>query len=271
MRRRTEHGFSLLEVAVAIGVVAILAAAAAPLVLKALNQQREERTRRDLRTAFEALVGSRERRMPNLRADWGYTPPNGITNDLRVLLAAPPGLRPYGPDPANDGLLWGWNGPYWTGATGSAGTALFPVDGWGRPIRLVAQGGTWQVQSAGANGVFGGAVNDDLRYPEPGLVPASSQAFVVINVENTTSATLQATLVATDRNGGALRNVSTTPPTTFPQAIAPGALGKRAWTYTVNPGAVRVRMSWPPPATNTATELLDLLPGESRTLSYKIY
>jgi len=266
MRRRTEHGFSLLEVAVAIGVVAILAAAAAPLVLKALNQQREERTRRDLKTAFEALVGSRERRVPNLRADFGFIPANA--SNLGVLIN-PPLARSFGPDATYGGMAWGWNGPYWSGSVGAVGGATVPVDGWGRPIRLVVVGGTWQVQSAGANGTFGTGSNDDLAYPVA-PVPAGTQATTLtINVQNLRGVPVPVTLQVSDRNNLAARLSVVQVSGPGPAVTLGASPGSAVWTFQPTPGQVRVLLGWD--AASSAHEVIDLLPGESRTLSYKIY
>ena len=54
---RMAEGFSLIEAAVAIAIIAILASAAAPLVLKALNQQREQRARSEMKLIYSALFG----------------------------------------------------------------------------------------------------------------------------------------------------------------------------------------------------------------------
>ena len=159
-------GFSMIEVAVAIAVIAILAGAAAPLVLKAINQQREQKTRDNLKIAFEAIFGAKERSVGNMRSDFAYVPP-AIPNLAQMTQAL--GVRGYGPY-AGIPLSGGWNGTYWTGAINSVGQ---PLDGWGRPVRLVGSlAAGFQLQSSGANQTFGGPVNDDLVYPiNPAQLP----------------------------------------------------------------------------------------------------
>ena len=164
MERRAsrDKGFSLLEVAIAVAVIAILAGAMAPLALKAVNQAREQRTRNDLKSAYEALFGARDRRVSNMRADFGYA---GASLAEMTTRGA---IRPFAPYGAQPALSGGWNGPYWTGTQTPAG---FPQDAWGHPIQLRFVGGGYQLISLGANGVLNspGAnpLVDDIAYPIP--------------------------------------------------------------------------------------------------------
>lgn len=180
MRRRAERGFSLLEVAVAIAVVAILAAAAAPMVLKTLNQQREARARGEMKLIYEACFGARDRVIGNMRSDFGFGN-SGLANTLNQL-SNQGTLQPHGPYPGV-ALSGGWRGPYWLGSVDGAGQ---PLDPWGRPYRLRWVTGAWQVVCDGANGVLdtpaGSAAptGDDLGFP----VPVMPLVFgsVVVNI-----------------------------------------------------------------------------------------
>ena len=162
-RANKNQGFSLIEVVVALAIIAILAGAIAPLVLKGLNQAREQRTRSDLRTAYEALFGARDRRVSNMRADFGYNGTGSLSQ-----MTTQGAIRPYGPYPAQPALTGGWNGPYWMGMQSILG---LPEDAWGRPFQLRFIGGGYQLLSLGENGVLNSPgqnpQGDDLVYPLP--------------------------------------------------------------------------------------------------------
>jgi type II secretory pathway pseudopilin PulG len=258
----------MIEVAVAIGVIAILAGTVAPLALKALNQQREQKTRENLKIAFESMFGSRDRRVANMRADYGFNPTANLADLRQMTTRTPAALRTYAPDAANGGLPWGWNGPYWTGPTqGAAGGVQVPVDGWGRAFRLVYAGGaspTWRLQSPGPNGVFGGVVNDDIFYPSAAIPVSNHLSMLTINVSRTNpgsiTASLPVTVTVTERLNAGLRSAPPTPATAWPQGLA--VTESRPWTYHVTSGAVRIMV-------NGNEQILDLLPGEFQTLKFQ--
>lgn len=261
----------MIEVAVAIGVIAILAGAVAPLALKALNQQREQKTRENLKIAFESMFGSRDRRVANMRADYGFNPTATLADLRQMTTRTPAALRTYAPDGANGGLPWGWNGPYWTGPTQAiAGGIQIPVDGWGRAFRLIYAGGpppTWRLQSPGPNGVFGGAVNDDVFYPAAAAPVDNYISTLTVNVSRTnpdsSTLSLPVTVTVTHRLNGALPSPpapAPTPSTTWPLGMA--LTENRAWTYQVTSGAVRIMV-------NGNEQILDLLPGEYKTLDFQ--
>lgn len=161
--RASEHqGFSLIEVVVALAIIAILAGAIAPLALKSLNQAREQRTRSDLKTVYEALFGARDRRVSNMRADYGYAGASLAQMTTRGV------IRAYGIYATQPALSGGWNGPYWTGMQSPVG---LPQDAWGRPFQLRFIGGGYQILSLGQNGVLESPgqnpLGDDLVYPLP--------------------------------------------------------------------------------------------------------
>jgi len=254
----------MIEVAVAIGVIAILAGAVAPIALKALNQQREQKTRENLKTAFEAMFGARDRRVANMRADYGFNP-TALLPDLRLMTTRTPGtLRTYSPDGMAGGLPWGWNGPYWTGAIQTAaGTQGLPLDGWGRPLRLEYSGGaapTCRLQSAGVDGVFGGA--NDLSFPTLAVPVSNYLGTVTVTVSRTPAsvAPLPVQVAVTSRLNGAYHYPAPNPLTAFPFSLP--KLESRSWTYQVASGPVRI-------VVNTNDQIIDLLPGELKTLSFQ--
>lgn len=168
-------GFTLVEAAVAIAVVSILAGMMAPMAVKLIEQRRTAATRKALRQAFEAMFGRRDRRIANMQADFGFRPENGHYRDLRFLVAK---ARPWNsvPDFGDHGqqFHWGYNGPYWLGETQGG----VPVDAWGNPIELVCERGRVQVRSHGRTRAPG----DDLVYP-PEPVPLDSfRARVLVTI-----------------------------------------------------------------------------------------
>jgi prepilin-type N-terminal cleavage/methylation domain-containing protein len=261
-RNRHARGFTLVEAVIVIAIMAILASAATPLLLQALTQQRTHRTRDMVRTAYEALVGARDRGVPNLMADVGFAPP-ALINDLRILTTRnPTGGWPTGPIPpaypiAAAGFTWGWNGPYWTSPIQpQTGTNGLPTDGWGRPLRWSAN----QIQSRGADGVFGTA--DDVVYPPaPAGAPVSAQLQVTLERQlpppaGPLPAAVTFTVQITDRSQQAIRArtagvfsfTGSGVGTTAPLVVLPGlvlitvtsAVGNQSQTAALTPGETRV-------------------------------
>lgn len=251
-------GFTLIEAAVAIAVVAVLAGVMAPLAVKVLHQQREARTREQLKLAFEALVGARDRRVPNLRADTGFTPA-GSLSDLRSLVVNLVGAPGYGYN--GQQFLWGWNGPYWQG---SVDAAQRPLDGWGRPLTFQASvvGGItfWQVRSPGADGVAG--TLDDLSYP---TLPASAVSYnatlllTVLKNGPATNTTGTVSLVVPNGSGGVITHTPGTAPNLLNDEIP------QTFSWNVPAGGMQLNLLPAAGGTFQPVRLaLDLLPGETR-------
>jgi prepilin-type N-terminal cleavage/methylation domain-containing protein len=170
-------GFTLVEAAVAIAVVAILAGATAPMAVKLLDQRRATATRRSLRLAFEAMFGRRDQRIGNMRADFGFSPPPGVL-DLGCLVSRRGTAWRNVPDfglrlPAE--YRWGYNGPYWLGDTRNGA----PVDAWGSPIEAVVADGRVQLVSRGRLRSREHP-EDDLRYPDSPAPLGSFDAQVLV-------------------------------------------------------------------------------------------
>lgn len=265
---RRRGGFSLVEAAVAIAVVAILAGMLTPLFLKTLDQQRDARTRESLRQAFEALFGAKDRRVANLRSDTGFNPTASLA-DLSILVLKTgsggtwSGVRNYASD-ATYGVFWGYNGPYWTGPT----SVNRPLDAWGRPMALKVTGvvpnQTWQVYSFGPNGVDNGASGDDLVYP---TIPAVARAFTsVLNV------TINYTNYQSGAVGAYSRNATGTTMSAQNYFIPPNITGTSPWSWTnqlspptlsfnVAPGGMALAVTL---SGTTTYYIVDLQPGEIR-------
>jgi type II secretory pathway pseudopilin PulG len=192
------RGFTLVEAAVAIGVASILAGMMAPMAVRVLDLERADRTREQLRQAWEALFGARDRSLPNMRSDFGFRITDGMNGYDLGLLVTPdlgpgglgpdqpaPRVQPYGPAPGGGRRLSGWRGPYWHGPVQNR----LPVDPWGHPIVLaVGPDGSVQVRSQGPGGPDG-----EIRYPQEGISPAALGATVYLNFSSRSVRRLRAT------------------------------------------------------------------------------
>ncbi len=253
---RMAEGFSLIEAAVAIAIIAILASAAAPLVLKALNQQREQRARSEMKLIYSALFGSADPSSPCMRTDFGYA---GALNTLGWLVRRPARVRAYAAyAPPYDMLSGGWRGPYWSGNVSAAGQ---PTDPWGRPYIIrnaPAQG--WQILCLGSNGVnntnnSAAILGDDLAYPVPAV--GFSNGTLSVNVNAVPPALPPtATVVALVPDYLAVRSIS--PSTSVAQLYT--------FTSTIPPGQVLVKVTVP--SKPDQYQSLYMPPGSTQTLTF---
>lgn len=279
-RNSAARGFTLVEAVIVIAIMAILASAATPMLMRALNQTREARTRDNLKAAYDAMLGARDKRVANMRADFGFNPAVNLPNlGKMTTAAAAPGATPpaYGLNGAN--FTWGWNGPYWTGPTRLVAGAPVPVDAWGGVIQLrqiVGQGP--QLISAGANGIIDtpGAqllpLRDDLVYPaQPAPLATAYGSSPTITLRNNRAGAITGTLTFNYRNGAALAG-----PNNAPITVNPGSTTYNSGTpppltipaCPAGPVQVVITITTAPPI--TFSEVVDLLPGEFRAFSYVI-
>ena len=162
------RAFTLIEVAVSVAVVAILAGTITPLAMRSINQRRIAVTRKNLKLAFESMFGARDRRVANMRSDFGFNPDKTMKT-LPVLVSNVWGKVPPFGENGNATFKWGYNGPYWYGPVVGGN----PVDAWDSPIELIVDSNkTWQLRSLGPKKEVG---NGALHYPE---VPAAQQSYL---------------------------------------------------------------------------------------------
>jgi type II secretory pathway pseudopilin PulG len=271
MRRRTE-AFSLIEAVVAIAIMAILAGAAVPLAVKMLDQQRTATTRANLQTAWLQTFGSQSSRVYNMRADFGFTPPQATLTDLGKMLSA---NAPFTAIPQPWGLngapfMNGWNGPYWNGSVATVNNYSVPADAWGNPIQLTyfpAQA-AWQLTSAGPDGVIGSA--DDIVYPAvPTSVTTGYTAYVYVSIyANRTVNSTGGSIACQDRSAG-------TPRTTAVNGVTVNSYATYvlAQPMAVNPGPVSISVTFPaaaPYGAVTYSQIADLLPGQTQVVNLNL-
>ena len=148
---RLSRGFTLLEMAIALAILAILAAVATPMIMQRLLEARIDATREETRALYEAMVGRESD-----PGSFGFAGDMGQLPASFQQLVQASGLPLYTTQTAR-GVGMGWKGPY-LNLGGSATDYL--TDGFGRPYTGAPTG---QVRSAGPDGIAGNA--DDIVYP----------------------------------------------------------------------------------------------------------
>lgn len=190
-RRTTSRGFTLLEMVVVIGIIAVLAGAFVPLMLRPFTAQRQNETVRELTALETAILGRPENGDFGFVGTMGRLPPAGTTG-LQELLVQ--GVMPA-PAFGELGMPKGWAGPYLR-----VGTALPLLDGWGQPYVLerdILDNTLWRLRSTGPNRVAEDP-GDDIILPSPSewFRSAGSLTLNLQSVRNTVSVPLADTYVA---------------------------------------------------------------------------
>ncbi len=145
------RGFTLLEVIIVIAVLAILAAAATPLLLQRVIEAKIDATRTEVRGLAEAIGGR-----PDQPGSFGFVGDMGRM-PASLLELVQPGQAPLFTTATFRAVGMGWKGPYVT--SGDTPTD-YQLDAFGHPYQVVTSG---QIRSAGPDGAFGNA--DDIVYP----------------------------------------------------------------------------------------------------------
>lgn len=143
---KEEDGYTLTEMLVVIGIIALIAAVLVPTLMGQMQRARAKAARIQLENVASAVE--------NFRSDVGHYPTTA-EGGLRALLST-------------TGSIDGWLGPYLK-------DAKTLNDPWNREIKyqLATDGETFQVQSLGADGRVGGAsANQDIEAPAQVSVPA---------------------------------------------------------------------------------------------------
>jgi prepilin-type N-terminal cleavage/methylation domain-containing protein len=273
---RRANGFSLIEAVVVIAIMAILAGAALPLMIKSVNQQAEQTTRANAQVAYNAIFGARDHRVSNMIADFGYTlPASGST--LGDLMVRPAATIAWGAGP---GFSWGWNGPYWMGSTRTVAGVTLPVDGWGHPFTLrftAGVNGGWQVVSGGEDGNPATAADNIVYPPTPAPLVQCVLTLTVHNARSPAPNPISGTITITDRNGVKIPHPQTGAPYYVFNNLASGGTfnigitGVTPGIVTVNPGPVNISINITTGVPFTISEVVDLLPGQNYSHTYDVY
>ena len=150
LEARRDWGFSLIELVVILGVLAILAAVVTPSMMQQVGATRLEATRDETHVLYEAMVG------PGAGGtNFAFLGDIGrLPNNLQELVQ--PGTLPSYTTATTRNVGIGWRGPYVNAGTSPTD---YLTDGFGRTYTL-AMG---QVRSTGPDGVANNT--DDIVYP----------------------------------------------------------------------------------------------------------
>ncbi|MBM4337629.1 MAG: type II secretion system protein [Deltaproteobacteria bacterium] len=171
---RCEAGFSLIEILVAVAILAILAGATAPLVVRNMTAARREETTERLQRLVDGMIGDPAEGRFGYLGDMGNLPP--ALGDLLVQGAQPAfAITAFG-------YGAGWSGPY---VQQTQPLADLSQDAWG--VALAYTAGTARVTSAGEDHLFGTA--DDLIYPATAPPTSGALVVTVLGIPNTNPAT----------------------------------------------------------------------------------
>ncbi|HUU27448.1 MAG TPA: prepilin-type N-terminal cleavage/methylation domain-containing protein [archaeon] len=154
---RHSKGFSLIEIIVAIAIMAIMAAAVVPVMINRMDQARYVRMEQDLQSIYEATMGT-----PSA----GYF---GYVGDMGKLLDSIPQLM-NGTGQGTD-----WHGPYL-----ALGGKMHAADVYGSPY--VMDSIPVRVRSYGPNKTSDSGGGDDIVYPENPLKTFKGQLEVQVYI-----------------------------------------------------------------------------------------
>ena len=150
--RRSDSGFTLIEIVIIIAVLTILATAITPAILQQVMDTKIETTRKEAKALYEAIAGR-----PDTPGVFGFVGDMGRLPVSFEELVKPQANTLAYTTATTRGVGMGWKGPYVN--TGDSKTDAL-TDAFGRPFVGAETG---QVRSAGPDGEL--LTDDDIVYP----------------------------------------------------------------------------------------------------------
>lgn len=157
------RGFTLLELIVVLGVLAICLLMLIPVAQSGTAKWRERETRVALERTVQGIYGDAATGSGGFLGDLGRLPDPSLRELLQK--GALPAAQWIG------GVPVGWSGPYLDA------TSVVPTDGWHNPLRLDADA---RVRSAGPNGKFDD--DDDIVAPPYPPLPKGTRGSLCVEV-----------------------------------------------------------------------------------------
>ncbi|NKB87570.1 MAG: hypothetical protein GKS06_05065 [Acidobacteria bacterium] len=161
-----QRGITMLEVTLILAALVVVSAAAAPTVLRVVNDANGRNARAELEGLYDSVMGDMEAQTYGFMGDLGRFP--NTLDELMMQIDQPFFVRSE-----ISGVGYGWNGPYVS--TGRTPTD-FQIDPWGNPYDI-GVAGYGQVRSYGPNGLPDDA--DDILYPALPVDPYGSLIVLV--------------------------------------------------------------------------------------------
>ncbi|MCE5271307.1 prepilin-type N-terminal cleavage/methylation domain-containing protein [bacterium] len=241
IRLHTDRGFSLIEVIVAITIMAILAAAVVPVAYHQIEEARYKRVVGDLQAIYEAAMGKPQENYFGFVGDVGRLP-----DSIPQLING-----------AGQGTAW--NGPYL-----SLGGSVTVKDPYGKPYAFDKS--PIRVRSFGPNRTNNNGTGDDINYPENPISKYKGEldVQVFINgrlIQDATFEQVNATLSYANNGAPA---VMTLPFNATDMIFKVDSIHQGVHVLTVN--ATKAIID---PA-STAKELVTILPGSKTTISVSL-
>ncbi len=158
-----QKGFTLIQLAVAVAVIAIVTGIALLAYKSISDQSKYEETRQKFDLLEKGIVGDISLTQKGDRTSFGYVGDMGsLPPNLDALVNATTPAWAYNPaTPPCNGICnegAGWKGPYLPGDF--TGQTAYRTDGWGNAIQYSQTGGGFTLTSYGPDGTVGG--NDDV-------------------------------------------------------------------------------------------------------------
>ena len=230
---KKSSGFSLIEIIVAMAILAVLAGAVAPVVFNRLEQARYERTQHDLRAIYEATMGITAEDYFGFVGDVGRLP-----DSVAQLI-----------DSTGQGSTW--NGPYLAFGAGFSAEDIYGIPYVIDPNPIIAR-------SFGADRTDNNGAGDDIVYPENPLTTYQGQLEVQVYINgrliaDATQDQVSATLAYS--NNGTPDNMTLTFSTANMNFTLPSPVHQGKHVLTVN--AAKATQD---PATERK-EVVTILPG----------
>ncbi len=199
---KKSSGFTLVEVLMVVGLMAILAVVSISLVSTSVDETRFNETTLKLQQIREAMIGNPEVREARTRTSFGFLGDVGAiptaAQGIAGLVTRPGGLPAFSPD-ATVRFGLGWNGPYLTGGAG----ANFTLDAWGNAIVYDPVASPPTLTSLGGDGAVGGTVFDqDIRVELPLEMISASVTGFICNSGGPFTDSAQVEFNSPDGNGG---------------------------------------------------------------------